>query len=139
MGGATVRGRRGPTGSELRLGSESCPTLPTVPDLSDPTGPSSLSWTAPCTSTVAGPPGAAKYEPAAPNMASDGEMKALLVLAIVLLGAATAFAYGRADMADGLSTVVEHTTEVVLTEPVLLLLSGALLLMLGGAVRRFSV
>jgi hypothetical protein len=66
-------------------------------------------------------------------------MKALLVLAIVLLGAATAFAYGRADMTGGLSAVVEHTTDVVLTEPVLLLLSGALLLVLGGAVRRFSL
>ena len=66
-------------------------------------------------------------------------MKALLVLAIVLLGAATAFAYGRADMAGDLSTVVEHTTEMVFSEPVLLLLSGAVLLMLGGAVRRFSV
>jgi hypothetical protein len=85
------------------------------------------------------PPGAAKYEPAAPNVATDGEMKALLVLAIVLLGAATAFAYGRADMAGDLSTVVEHTTEMVFSEPVLLLLSGAVLLMLGGAVRRFSV
>lgn len=66
-------------------------------------------------------------------------MKALLVLAIILLGAATAFAYGRADMAGGLSTVVEQTTDVMFTEPVLLLLSGALLLVLGGAVRRFSV
>ena len=65
-------------------------------------------------------------------------MKALLVLAIVLLGAATAFGYGRADVASGLSTVVEHTTDVF-TEPVLLLVSGALLLVLGGAVRRFSV
>jgi hypothetical protein len=66
-------------------------------------------------------------------------MKALLVLVIVLLGAATAFAYGRADVASGFSSVVEQTTEVVLTEPVMLLLSGALLLVLGGAVRRFSV
>lgn len=66
-------------------------------------------------------------------------MKALLVLAIVLLGAATAFGYGRADVASSLSTVVEQTSDVVLTEPVLLLLSGALLLVLGGAVRRFSV
>jgi hypothetical protein len=42
-------------------------------------------------------------------------------------------------VAIGLSTVVEQTTDVVFTEPVLLLLSGALLLVLGGAVRRFSV
>jgi hypothetical protein len=66
-------------------------------------------------------------------------MKALLVLAIVLLGAATAFGYGSADVASGLSTVVEQTTDVRFTEPVLLLLSGAALLVLGGAVRRFSV
>ena len=66
-------------------------------------------------------------------------MKALLVLAIVLLGAATAFGYGHADVASSLSTVVEHTTDVMFTEPVLLLLSGAVLLVLGGAVRRFSV
>jgi phosphate/sulfate permease len=66
-------------------------------------------------------------------------MKALLVLVIVLLGAASAFAYGHADVASGLSSVVEQTTEVVLTEPVMLLLSGALLLVLGGAVRRLPV
>ncbi|HVL66388.1 MAG TPA: hypothetical protein VM364_03905 [Vicinamibacterales bacterium] len=66
-------------------------------------------------------------------------MRALLVLALMLLAAATAYAYGPADMADGLSAVLAQTTDVMLTEPAVLLVSGALLLGLGSVVRRLSV
>lgn len=66
-------------------------------------------------------------------MATDGEMKVLLVLAIVLLAAATAFAYGHA----GVAVVVDHTAGVVVSEPAAMLLSGGLLLALASAVRRF--
>ena len=71
-------------------------------------------------------------------MATDGEMRALLVLAIVLLAAASAFAYSN-EMTEGLSAVMSQTGDVVVTEPAMLLVSGALLLGLGGAVRRYSV
>jgi hypothetical protein len=67
------------------------------------------------------------------------EMKVLLVLAIVLLAAATAFAYGPADVAAGVSAVVAQTAEVKVSEPATLLLSGGLLLVLASAVRRFPV
>lgn len=66
-------------------------------------------------------------------------MRALLVIAIVLLAAATAFAYGPSEVTNGFSTVVAQTSDVVFTEPVMLLLSGALLMVLGGAVRRYSL
>lgn len=66
-------------------------------------------------------------------------MKALLVLAIVLLAAATAFAYGHADVAAGVSVVVTRTTHVVVSEPAALLISGGLLLVLASAVRRLPI
>lgn len=66
-------------------------------------------------------------------------MKALLVLAIMVLAAATALAYGPSDVTTGVAAVVEQTGEIVLSEPAMLLLSGALLLGLGGAVRRYTV
>ena len=66
-------------------------------------------------------------------------MKALLVLAIMVLAAATAFAYGHSDVTNGISAVVEQSGGIVLSEPAMLLLSGALLLGLGGAVRRYTV
>lgn len=66
-------------------------------------------------------------------------MKALLVLAIVLLAAATAFAYGRAGVAAGVSVVVAQTTDVVVSEPAALLISGGLLLVLASAVRRLPI
>lgn len=65
-------------------------------------------------------------------------MRALLVILIVLFGAASAFAYGNADTA-GWTSMVSHTSDMVQTEPATLLLSGALLLAVGGLVRRFSV
>jgi hypothetical protein len=61
-------------------------------------------------------------------------MKALLVLAIVLMGAATAFADGFTDLAD--VAVTAPAWEWGLTEPLAMLLSGGLLLVLAGAVRR---
>jgi hypothetical protein len=64
-------------------------------------------------------------------------MKVLLVLAIVLLAAATAFAYGHAEVAAGVSVVVGQTADVVVSEPATMLLSGGLLLALASAVRRF--
>lgn len=84
-------------------------------------------------------PGAAKYEPAAQKVATDGEMKVVLVLAIVLLGAATALAYGRADVAAGVTVVVAQTTHMVVSEPATLLISGGLLLVLASAVRRLPI
>lgn len=66
-------------------------------------------------------------------------MRVLLILVITLLAAASAYAYSPTEVTDGLSAVVTQTTEVVRTEPAMLLLSGAVLLGLGGAVRRFSL
>ena len=80
-----------------------------------------------------------KYESSAPKVATDGEMKVLLVLVIVVLAAATAFAYGRGDMAAGVTVVVAQTAHVAVSEPATLLISGGLLLVLAGAVRRLPV
>jgi phosphate/sulfate permease len=80
-----------------------------------------------------------KYERRAQKVATDWEMKVLLVLAIVLLGAATAFAYGRADVAAGVSVVVAQTAHVAVSEPAALLISGGLLLVLASAVRRLPI
>lgn len=83
--------------------------------------------------------GQVSRNPEAQKVATDREMKALLVLAIVLLAAATAFAYGRADVAAGVSVVVAQTTDVVVSEPAALLISGGLLLALASAVRRLPI
>jgi hypothetical protein len=72
-------------------------------------------------------------------MATDKEMKVLLVLAIVLLGAATAFAYGHTDVAAGVTAVVAQTADVAFSEPMTMLVSGTLLLAVAGAVRRFPI
>lgn len=66
-------------------------------------------------------------------------MRVLLVLTIMLMAAATAFAYGRAEMAASVSVVVASTSAVALTEPLTMLLSGGLLLGLASAVRRFPL
>ena len=75
-------------------------------------------WSLACTNGIAGPPEAAKYEPVAHKWVTEKEMKAILSLAIVT------------------ATTV---TDVTLTEPAVLLLSGGLLLGLAGAVRRIPV
>ena len=60
-------------------------------------------------------------------MAMDREMKAVLVLSLVLLAAATAMAYGQ----------VESVVDVGYShESAALLLSGSLLIGLAGALRR---
>ena len=64
-------------------------------------------------------------------------MKVLLVLVIVVLAAATAFAYGHPEVAAGVSVVVDHTADVVVSEPAAMLLSGGFSLALASAVRRF--
>jgi hypothetical protein len=66
---------------------------------------------------------------------TDKEMKALLVLVLVLMAAATAFAYGS-DVAARMSVVAAATPRMVITEPMVMLLSGGLLIALAGAVRR---
>ena len=53
-------------------------------------------------------------------MALGREMKVLLVFFIVLIAAATAFAYGHAGVSAGVSAVASHAS----TEPTTLLLSG---------------
>ena len=63
-------------------------------------------------------------------------MKALLVLILVSLAAATVMAYGRADGAAGIVSVVPHLTRAA--EPLILLLSGSALIGLAGALRRSS-
>lgn len=75
-------------------------------------------WSLACTNAVIGALEAAKYEPVAHKWVTDKEMKAILSLAIVT------------------ATTV---TDVTLTEPAVLLLSGGLLLGLAGAVRRIPV
>lgn len=80
---------------------------------------------------------AVKYDPAEENRVTDGKMKALLVLVIVLLAAATAFAYGRADFSAEMSTVVAQTTDAFANEPTAMLFSGGVLLAVAGAMRRF--
>ena len=67
-------------------------------------------------------------------VAKGWEMKALLMLTLMLLVAATALAYGRADVAAGVSTVAAYTPHA--SEPAALLLSGSALLGLAGALRR---
>lgn len=66
-------------------------------------------------------------------------MKALLVLVLTLLAAATALAYGQLESGTHVATFVEETASAFATEPVVLLLSGGLLLAIAGAVRRMPV
>ena len=105
----------------------------TVPKLVNFAGPI---WSIPCTGEVAGVPGAAKYEPERQQVATVGTMKALVVLVLVILAAATAVAYARTDIAAGMTAVVFHTSQT--DEPIALLLSGSALIGLAGALRRFA-
>jgi hypothetical protein len=65
-----------------------------------------------------------------------GTMKALLVLILVSLAAATVMAYGRVEVAAGFVSMVPHVPRVA--EPVVLLLSGSALIGVAGALRRSS-
>jgi hypothetical protein len=60
----------------------------------------------------------------------DGEMKALLVLSLMLLAAATAVAYGQMEVVADVQNSHESAA---------LLLSGSLLIGLAGALRRRSL
>jgi hypothetical protein len=64
-----------------------------------------------------------------------GKMKALVVLSLVILGAATAVAYSPAGV---MTAVAAHTTSST-SEPAALLLSGGVLIGLAGALRRFTL
>jgi hypothetical protein len=62
-------------------------------------------------------------------------MKVVLVIPLVLLAAATAFAYGHGGVAVNVTTVAAG----VRAEPALLLVSGSALLGLASVVRRYTV
>lgn len=64
-------------------------------------------------------------------------MKALLVLLLTVLAAASAYAYGPTDLAAGVRDVVSGGSWP--TEPAALLVSGSALIGLGGLVKRFTV
>lgn len=76
-------------------------------------------------------------EAAAPRWEPDGEMKVLLILAFVMVVAATALAYGHVDVAAGVSAMASSTQQP--SEPTALLLSGGALLAVASAVRRYTV
>jgi hypothetical protein len=57
-------------------------------------------------------------------------MKALLILIVTSLGAAALGVYANPELATGVAAVISN-------EPTVILLSGSLLLGLGGALRRF--
>ena len=95
-------------------------------------------WTSHCTGAIAGQRIALKYETFVRLRVTEKEMKALLVLLLSVLAAATALAYGRTETAE-VATLVEGAASSFATEPVVLLLSGALLLAIAGAVRRMPV
>jgi hypothetical protein len=66
-------------------------------------------------------------------LATGWNMKAVVVMILVLLAAASAFAYGRIEMAAGVALAVVHSP---VDEPIWLLLSGSALIGLAGALRR---
>lgn len=76
-------------------------------------------------------------EAAAPKVETDGEMKVLLILAFVLVVAATALAYGHGGVAAGVSAMALTAPQP--SEPAALLLSGSVLLAIASALRRFTV
>lgn len=76
-------------------------------------------------------------EAAAPRLVANREMKVLLILAFVLVVAATALAYGHAGVAAGVTAVTSATPHP--SEPTRLLFSGGVLLAVAGALRRYTV
>jgi hypothetical protein len=68
-------------------------------------------------------------------VATDGEMKGLTVLTLLILIAATALAYAHTDVSAVVSAASAPDWP---GEPAMLLLSGSALLALGGAVRRYT-
>jgi hypothetical protein len=70
-------------------------------------------------------------------MATVEEMKAILILAFVLVVAATALAYGHVAVPASVTAVAAGTPAP--SEPATLLLSGGVLLAAGSALRRFTI
>jgi hypothetical protein len=70
-------------------------------------------------------------------MATFGTRKALLVLILVSLAAASVLADGSVDVVAGMSAVAWHWSPA--DEAVALLLSGSLLIGLAGALRRLAL
>jgi len=70
-------------------------------------------------------------------MATDEEMKAILILAFVLVVAATALAYGNVGVPVSVTAVASATPAS--NEPATLLLSGGVLLGVASALRRYTV
>ena len=65
-----------------------------------------------------------------------GTRRIAAVLVLLLLGAATAFAYAQGTIGAGLNPTAVSSSGT--TEPVALLLFGSALLAIAGAVRRLS-
>lgn len=74
------------------------------------------------------------YEATVILTVADKEMKALLVLALLLLASGSPLAFGAGDVAKGISAFT-----LTLTEPAYMLLSGTGLIALAGAVRKLSL
>ena len=70
--------------------------------------------------------------------ATGGEMKVLLVLMLVMAGAATALAFANATVATSVTAAAVQVADYT-SEPAALLVSGSVLLGLAGAVKRFTI
>jgi hypothetical protein len=65
-------------------------------------------------------------------------MKVFVVLLLVVLAAATAYAYGNLAVTSNVTSAAAQVAEGT-SEPAALLLSGGFLLGLAGAVKRFTL
>jgi hypothetical protein len=65
-------------------------------------------------------------------------MKVFVVVLLVVLAAATAYAYGSLAVTSSVASAAVQVAEAT-SEPAVLLLSGSLLLGLAGAVKRFTL
>ena len=65
-------------------------------------------------------------------------MKALLVLVLMMIAAATAMAFANATMATSMTAAAVQVADRT-SEPATLLVSGSVLLGLAGAVKRFTL
>jgi hypothetical protein len=70
-------------------------------------------------------------------MATEREMKVLVILVSALLAAATVLAYGHGGVTAGMGVVTSRAARP--TEPGMLLLSGSALIAAAGLVRRLRV
>jgi hypothetical protein len=85
---------------------------------------------------VADAPRSEKYDLACATMATEREMKVLVILVFALLAAATVLAYGHGGVTAGMSVVTRAARP---TEPGMLLLSGSARIAAAGLVRRLRV